>query len=243
MGEYPIDPADQAAQPNPDNATPGGAPSASTSAPAAHGATAGSAYYGAANPMPPWPHTGAATPPNQPYPQRPGEFPNTTQGTGYPNANPDPMGGYNAYGYPPYHPTPPVYYPPYPYHPPYSLPPGYQAAHHPPPLNDGDAYASRQSADINQLLNGVANGDGNSLATLGQMLNFDDRELWKGALIGAAAVLLLTNEAVQRALFRTGNRAKQALQSGLAKGKKAASQGQEGVEIPIDDDSDNHGLD
>lgn len=223
-------------------------PAASSAGPQAY--PAGPAF---ANPMPPWPYAvpnGAATPSNQPYPQGSGEV-GATQATGYPDGNPAST-GYNGYGYPPYHPTPPLHYPPYAYYPPYPsspyaaqpMPSVSQAAHQPPPPGGGDTYASghhgEQRTDINQLLNGVANGDGNSLAELRQMLNFDDRELWKGALIGAAAVLLLTNDTVQRRLFRAGNRAQQTLRSGLTTRKKAPTQGRERVEIPIEDDGQGH---
>jgi hypothetical protein len=52
------------------------------------------------------------------------------------------------------------------------------------------------------------------------MLNLDDSEFWKGALVGAAAVLLLTNETVQDTLFKTGARAKGAVQGGIDKVKE-----------------------
>jgi hypothetical protein len=56
------------------------------------------------------------------------------------------------------------------------------------------------------------------------MLNLDDSEFWKGALIGAAAVLLLTNESVQSMLFKTGAKAKEAVQSGVGAVKETASE-------------------
>jgi hypothetical protein len=74
------------------------------------------------------------------------------------------------------------------------------------------------------LINGIANGDSNSLSSLGQIMNFDDKEFWKGALIGAAAVLLLTNDSVQRSLFRAGSKATQAVKSGMEKVKTAAGE-------------------
>jgi hypothetical protein len=76
-----------------------------------------------------------------------------------------------------------------------------------------------------QVLEEMANGAG--LSKLNQLLNFDDKEFWKGALIGAAAVLLLTNESVQKALFRTGAKAKEAVKSGVEKVSKTASEAQE----------------
>jgi hypothetical protein len=47
-------------------------------------------------------------------------------------------------------------------------------------------------------------------------------DFWKGALVGAAAVLLLTNESVQNALFKTGARAKDAVERGVEKARTAA---------------------
>ncbi|HID45767.1 MAG TPA: hypothetical protein EYP34_08440 [Chromatiaceae bacterium] len=47
---------------------------------------------------------------------------------------------------------------------------------------------------MNQI--GKATGMGN----VGQMLSWDDEEFWKGALVGAAAVMLLTNESVRESL-------------------------------------------
>jgi hypothetical protein len=70
-------------------------------------------------------------------------------------------------------------------------------------------------------------GGGGSFASLGRMLGSDDKEFWKGALVGAAAVLLLTNESVQRALFRTGAKAREAVRSGVEKVRTAAREERE----------------
>jgi hypothetical protein len=75
---------------------------------------------------------------------------------------------------------------------------------------------------MSQLMQEIAGG-GSGLSSLTQMLNLDDKELWKGALIGAAAVLLLTNESVQNALFKTGVRARDAVKSGVEKVKESAA--------------------
>jgi len=76
---------------------------------------------------------------------------------------------------------------------------------------------------MSQLMEELAGG-GNGLSSLSQMLNLDDKELWKGALIGAAAVLLLTNESVQNALFKTGVRARDAVKAGVDKVKTSAQE-------------------
>ncbi|WP_459862676.1 hypothetical protein [Endothiovibrio diazotrophicus] len=70
-----------------------------------------------------------------------------------------------------------------------------------------------------ELVEEIAGG-GSGLAGLTRMLDLDDHDSWKGALVGAAAVLLLTNDSVQQALFKTGAKAKQAAQSGVDKVKQ-----------------------
>lgn len=67
---------------------------------------------------------------------------------------------------------------------------------------------------MSQLMEELAGG-GNGLSSLSQMFNLDDKELWKGALIGAAVVLLLTNDSVQNALFKSSVRARDAVKSGV----------------------------
>jgi len=76
-------------------------------------------------------------------------------------------------------------------------------------------------AGMSQLVEEISNG-GSGLSSLGKMLNLDDSEFWKGALIGAAAVLLLTNELMQSMIFQTGVKAKEALRSGVEMTKAAA---------------------
>jgi hypothetical protein len=77
----------------------------------------------------------------------------------------------------------------------------------PPPAGPGAGRA--QQPAMAEVVEELANG-GNGLATLGRMLNVDDSQFWKGALIGAAAVLLLTNESLQQALFAGAAKAKDA---------------------------------
>lgn len=83
---------------------------------------------------------------------------------------------------------------------------------------DAGAGPARRG-DMAELFEELGNG-GNGLSSLGRMLNLDDSEFWKGALVGAAAVLLLTNETVQDTLFKTGARAKGAVQGGIDKVKE-----------------------
>jgi hypothetical protein len=77
-------------------------------------------------------------------------------------------------------------------------------------------------AGMQQLFEELAQG-GNGLNSLTRMLSLDDTEFWKGALVGAAAVLLLTNDQVQDALFKSGAKAKSAVKSGADKVKERTS--------------------
>ncbi|NBC14668.1 MAG: hypothetical protein GVY09_15300 [Gammaproteobacteria bacterium] len=74
---------------------------------------------------------------------------------------------------------------------------------------------------MSDVLEELANG-GSGLSSLTRLLSLEDSDFWKGALVGAAAVLLFTNDSVQDALFKTGARAKDAVQSGADKLKQAA---------------------
>ncbi len=112
-------------------------------------------------------------------------------------------------------------FPPYPH----QASPGYgpapQAMGHGTHPGSG-AAGPHSGAGVSQLMQEIAGG-GSGLSSLSQMLNLDDKELWKGALIGAAAVLLLTNESVQNALFKSGVRARDAMKSGVDKVKATAA--------------------
>jgi hypothetical protein len=92
-----------------------------------------------------------------------------------------------------------------------------------PPAPGGVGAGRGQGAAMAQMLDDMAGGNGN-IARLGSLLNLDDSEFWKGALVGAAAVLLLTNDTVQDALFKTGAKAKAAVQSGADKLKQTTSE-------------------
>ena len=131
---------------------------------------------------------------------------------------------------------------PYPYYPPYPPPgfqaqapgmmPGYMPGQGGAPMG-GHATAGGASgagagpgpgpqAGMQQLFEELAQG-GNGLNSLTRMLSLDDTEFWKGALVGAAAVMLLTNDQVQDALFKSGAKAKSAVKSGADKLKERAS--------------------
>jgi hypothetical protein len=87
----------------------------------------------------------------------------------------------------------------------------------------GGGHGAGHGAGMADLVDEIANG-GNGLSSLGKMLNFDDSEFWKGALLGAAAVLLLTNESVQGALFKTGAKTKAAVKTGVDRVKERVRQ-------------------
>lgn len=90
-----------------------------------------------------------------------------------------------------------------------------------PPVS-GSGHSPR-GPGMSELVDEIASG-GNGLSSLSKMLNLDDSEFWKGALLGAAAVLLLTNESVQGALFKTGAKAKSAVKTGVDRIKERAQQ-------------------
>ncbi len=128
----------------------------------------------------------------------------------------------------PYYPTP--QYAPHPNMAYSAPPPGYPPQYAPPGAHAGAGQpGAGVHAGMSQFVNELANG-GNGLSSLGKMLNLDDSEFWKGALIGAAAVLLLTNESVQNALFKTGAKAKEAVTSSVEKVKKTARDATDGLE-------------
>lgn len=151
----------------------------------------------------------------QQYPGYPGAQGQPGMAAGY---GPAPIHAYGAYPYG------------YPYGYPTQAQPGY--AHPAAPQGPGfPGHRPGAEVGMTQLMEEIAGG-GNGLSSLGRMLNLNDKELWKGALIGAAAVLLLTNESVQNALFKTGVRASDAVRSGVdkvkARAQAAAGDRQEG---------------
>ena len=85
---------------------------------------------------------------------------------------------------------------------------------------------ARHGVGMNDLVAEIASG-GNGLSSLTKMLDFSDTDFWKGALVGAAAVLLLTNESLQQALFNTGAKAKDKMSQMFGGGATAAAAGEE----------------
>jgi hypothetical protein len=112
--------------------------------------------------------------------------------------------------------------------------PGYGAPQMPgyPPAigqmhGQGQQHAG-QGQGMAQVMQEIASG-GSGLSSLTKMLDFDDKDFWKGALVGAAAVLLLTNENVQRALFRGAVKGRDAVEEGVEKVKEGVEKVKEKV--------------
>lgn len=119
---------------------------------------------------------------------------------------------------PPFPPFPP--FPPYAGVPPWAWPAA-PAVGAPPQAPAGNSAA--QEAAMAQFMQDLANGKTPTLSGLAQLLNLDDKEFWKGALVGAAALLLLTNESVQRALFRGAVKGRDAVAHGVEPVRRAAT--------------------
>jgi hypothetical protein len=76
----------------------------------------------------------------------------------------------------------------------------------------------------------------NGLGGLKQFLNFSDGEFWKGALVGAAVVLLMTNEDLRDSLMTGAAKAAGAMKAGLG-GEETADGGETGAAEAEEEDS------
>lgn len=124
-------------------------------------------------------------------------------GHGYPWAHMPPPEAMPYYGYP--HPG---YMPPPPY------PPGY--GHYPPgmpPHMQPQQPPSAEQLGLQEAFNDMADKSG--LGMLKGMFKMDDSEFWKGALVGAAAVMLLTNEGLRESLMSGASKTAEAMKSGF----------------------------
>jgi hypothetical protein len=97
----------------------------------------------------------------------------------------------------------------------YAVPSG-----HAPGMGYGQGPVMGQGHGMAEVMQEIASG-GNGLSSLTKLLDFDDKEFWKGALVGAAAVLLLTNESVQNVLFRGAVKGRDAVKEGVEKVKES----------------------
>ena len=87
----------------------------------------------------------------------------------------------------------------------YPPPPGMQAPYFGPPGPPSQGpYAGQAAAEsgtgMDGLMRDVMHGNV-SMSSLTHLLGLGDTEFWKGALIGAVVVLLLTSDSVKQALF------------------------------------------
>lgn len=136
-----------------------------------------------------------------------------------PGMNPEQMAHMPPYGYygayaPP---EPPPYYG-YPYAgymppPPPPYPPGYGPHPGMPPHMQPPPTPSPEQAELQSALNDMADKSG--LGMLKGLFKMDDSEFWKGALVGAAAVLLLTNDSVRESLLSGATKTAEAMKSSL----------------------------
>lgn len=124
----------------------------------------------------------------------------------------DPAMGWGWPGYPP-----PGYgmgAPPYGFGP-YG-PPGYGGAtfgYGPPGPAPGAAPPGAESSGLGAAMGGLADQAG--LGMLKDFFRFDDGEFWKGAMVGAAVVMLLTNENLRDTLIGGAAKTAEAVKSGM----------------------------
>jgi len=171
---------------------------------------------------------------------------------GYPWPQPPPGYGAAGYGHPYHHPQaaqhmpPPAgYYPPPPpgYYPPPPPPPGCHPYYAHPAYQQGQPamhqhhgqphYEAPENDALYEQAQGVVEGlMGEQSGAFKDMLSkmgIDDKEFWKGAMIGAAAALILGNENVRNNLLQMFSGATDMFKSGGEKVKDSAVKATESV--------------
>lgn len=113
-----------------------------------------------------------------------------------------------------------------PYWPGYGYPPAFFAGQAP-GMGNGAGPGTSQGQGMAQAMQEITGGSG--LGGLGKLLDFDDKDFWKGALVGAAVVLLLTNDSVQNVLFRGAVKTRDAVKEGVDKVKDGVEKVKEQV--------------
>ncbi len=165
---------------------------------------------------------------NNPWPNHPG-YGQPHHPQGYHHM--PPPAGYYPPPPPGYHPPPPPgYYPP----PPYYAHPAYQQEHSAPHQHHGKAHYEEPENDaLYQQAQGVVEGlMGEQSGVFKDMLSkmgIDDKEFWKGAMIGAAAALILGNENVRNNLMQMFSGAGDMFKSGGEKVKDSAHKVKDGA--------------
>lgn len=142
-------------------------------------------------------------------PQLPPQQPQWTPQMGMPG-NPQTAGMYQNWGMPGYAP----YNPYYGYAMPGHTPPPYPPTGVPPEPMAAAAQQAVDSAAFSAAMGDIAEKSG--LGMFKDFLNFNDGEFWKGALVGAAVVLLVTNDELRGSLFGGAAKAMDAMKSGVA---------------------------
>lgn len=167
------------------------------------------------NPMPPyWTPYGYVYPqPSQQAPEQPQMPP-----MGWPQPPVWPgqmMPGYVPMGYP---------MPPQPMMPqqPVMPPQGHQHCHQPAPGFDWSQHAQGMVEEMMGEQAGM-------LKNIVSMIGIDDKEFWKGAMIGAAATLLLSNDSVRGMLMQTLSGTGEMLKTGGSKVKEAVMSGADSI--------------
>lgn len=169
-----------------------------------------------------------------PKPPPQGQAQSPYMGPGHTHGQPPPFGwhphqnypGYDAYAY---HGAPPPGYmgPPYAGMPPY----GHYAGPAPGMHQAGQGASPNPEqlaahAGLTAALGDIADKSG--LSMFKDLFNWEDGEFWKGAMVGAAVVLLLTNENLRNSLFSGAAKTADAVKSGLS-GLSGAESGDETV--------------
>ncbi|WP_198287509.1 YtxH domain-containing protein [Photobacterium marinum] len=133
----------------------------------------------------------------------------------------------HGYPYPPHphHAMPPHGYHPHPgYHHPYGYPPVPPHHYHGMPPHHPEHHESHPEHDAlfqqaQGMLEGVMGEQAGIFKDLMHKMGVDDKEFWKGAMIGAAAALVLSNENVRNNLLQMLSGAGDMLKTGGSKVK------------------------
>jgi hypothetical protein len=167
--------------------------------------------------MPPYGHGWAP----YPQPQAPmyGQMHGQMHGHAHAGPGMAPPWGMPPSGYPPRAAYAGQAVPGYPYHgQPYPAAHPFAAApQHAPPGFQADPAAAQQAsaaAGLSAAMGEMADKSG--LGMVKGFLDFNDSEFWKGALVGAAVVLLVTNDELRSALIGGAARTAEAVKSGMS---------------------------
>ena len=98
----------------------------------------------------------------------------------------------------------------------YAPPPGYGPPPYPgvtPGASPGIGANDPAMAGFTAAMGDIA--EKNGLGMFKDFLNFDDSEFWKGALVGAAVILLFTNEELRNSLIGGAAKTAEAFKAGL----------------------------